>query len=163
MESDPAVAGPEAEVQPRPDVYAEFTLTADLSYLSDEQREMLGILIEASQIMDDLFWRQAYGDGYQQWLASIGVDDVRRFAELNYGPWDRLNDEKPFMDGVGEKPLGANFYPQDMSKEEFEASNLPGKDDLYTLLRRDADGTLIVVPFHLAYADELGRAAGLLR
>ena len=162
-EADPAVASAKAEVDPRPDVYAEFTLTSDLSYLSDKQREMIGILIQASQTMDDLFWNQAYGDGYQQWLTSIGVDELRRFAEINYGPWDRLDDEKPFMDGVGEKPLGANFYPRDMSKEEFEAADLPGKDDLYTLLRRDVGGALTVVPYHVAYADELGRAAELLR
>ena len=124
---------------------------------------MIGILIEASQIMDELFWRQAYGDDYQQWLASIGVDAVRRFAELNYGPWDRLDDDKPFIDGVGDKPLGANFYPHDMSKEEFEAADLPGKEGLYAFLRRDADGALTVVPYHDAYADELGRAAALLR
>lgn len=163
VEAESAVAGPKAEVAPRPDVYAEFTLTSDLSYLSDNQREMIGILIEASQIMDELFWRQAYGDDYQQWLASIGVDAVRRFAELNYGPWDRLDDDKPFIDGVGDKPLGANFYPHDMSKEEFEAADLPGKEGLYAFLRRDGDGALTVVPYHDAYADELGRAAALLR
>jgi len=163
VQAGPADAGAEAEVEPRPDVYAEFTLTTDLSYLSDNQREMIGLLIGASQIMDDLFWRQAYGDGYRDWLASIGVDEVRRFAELNYGPWDRLDDDKPFMDGVGDKPLGANFYPRDMSKEEFEAADLPGKDGLYSFLRRDADGALFVVPFHQAYAEELGRAAALLR
>jgi hypothetical protein len=159
----PADASAMAQVEPRPDVYAEFTLTADLSHLSDSQRQMIGLLIEASQIMDDLYWRQAYGDNYKTWLASIGVADQRRFAEINYGPWDRLNDDKPFMDGVGNKPLGANFYPLDMSKEEFEAADLEGKADLYTLLRRDKEGGLVVVPFHVAYADELERAAELLR
>jgi len=152
-----------AQVEPRPDVYAEFTLTADLSHLSDNQREMVGLLIEASQIMDDLYWRQAYGDDYQEWLASIGVADERRFAELNYGPWDRLDGDKPFMDGVGDKPLGANFYPTDMSIEEFEAADLAGKSGLYTLLRRDEKGGLVVVPYHVAYAEELGKAAELLR
>jgi len=164
MQSEPASEpSATAEVEPRPDVYAEFTLTTDLSYLSDNQRQMIGILIEASQIMDDLYWRQAYGDGYQEWLASIGVDEQRRFAELNYGPWDRLDDDKPFMDGVGAKPLGATFYPTDMSKEEFEAAALPGKDDLYTIVRRDTEGALVVVPYHEAFAEELGRAADLLR
>ena len=162
-QAGPADPGATAEVEPRPDVYAEFTLTADLSYLSDKQREMIGVLIEASQIMDELFWRQAYGDGYQEWLASIGVDEERRFAELNYGPWDRLDDDKPFMDGIGDKPLGANFYPTDMSKEEFEAADLPGKDGLYSFLRRDVGGALVVVPYHEAYADELCTAAELLR
>jgi hypothetical protein len=113
--------------------------------------------------MDDLFWRQAYGDDYQDWLASIGVDDARRFAELNYGPWDRLNDEAPFMEGVGEKPLGARFYPEDMTKEEFEAAELPGKDGLYTFVRRDENGELYVEPFHVAFARELEAAAALLR
>jgi hypothetical protein len=158
--SDPAAT---AEVEARPDIYAEFTLTSDLSYLSDNQRQMIGILIEASQIMDDLYWRQAYGDGYQDWLASIGVDEQRRFAELNYGPWDRLDDDKPFMDGVGDKPLGATFYPVDMSKEEFEVADLPGKAGLYSFVRRDAEGELTVVSFHEAFAGELGRAAELLR
>ncbi len=163
VEAGPAEPGAVAEVAPRPDVYAEFTLTADLSFLSDQQREMIGILIEASQIMDDLFWRQAFGDSYQGWLASIGVDEERRFAELNYGPWDRLDDDIPFMDGIGDKPLGATFYPTDMSKEEFETADLPGKDGLYSFLRRDADGALVVVPYHEAYSQELGRAADLLR
>lgn len=159
----PLVAGAKAEVQPRPDIYAEFTLTSDLSYLNDKQRQMIGILIEASKIMDTLFWRQAFGDGHPGWLASIGTDELRHFADINYGPWDRLDDDKPFMDGVGVKPLGANFYPRDMSKEEFEAADLPGKDALYTLIRRDAAGALTVVPFHVAYAQELGNAAALLR
>ena len=147
----------------RPDVYAPFTLVSDIDGLTDNQRQMLVLLIEASQIMDDLFWRQAYGDDFQEWLASIGVDEERRFAELNYGPWDRLNDEAPFMEGVGEKPLGARFYPEDMTKEEFEAAELPGKDGLYTFVRRDEDGELTVEPFHVAFAEELQAAAALLR
>ena len=149
-------------VEPRPDIYAEFTLTADLSYYSDNQREMIGLLIEASQIMDDLFWKQAYGDDYEAWLASIGVDDARLFADQNYGPWDRLDDEKPFIDGAGAKPLGANFYPQDMSKEEFEEAYLPGKAGQYSLIRRNAAGELTVVPYHVAYETELKATADLL-
>jgi hypothetical protein len=112
--------------------------------------------------MDDLFWRQAYGDDYQAWLASIGVDEARLFAEQNYGPWDRLDSNKPFIEGVGPKPLGANFYPADMSKEEFDAAYLPGKDSQYTLVRRNEAGRLMVVPFHVAYAEQLQKAAALL-
>jgi len=163
--SEPVAEEKEASITtaPRPDVYADFPLIADLEGFSDGQRQMLVLLIEASQIMDDLFWRQAYGDDYQSWLASIGVDEERRFAELNYGPWDRLNDEAPFMEGVGEKPLGARFYPADMSKEEFEAAELPGKVDLYSFVRRNEGGDLTVVPYHVEFADELSRAAQLLR
>jgi hypothetical protein len=154
---------PLATVEPRPEIYAEFSLTADLSGLTDNQRKMIGVLIEASAIMDDLFWRQAYGDDYEAWLASVGIDEASRFADLNYGPWDRLDDEKPFIDGVGAKPLGANFYPEDMTKEEFDAAYLPGKNGLYSLVRRDEDGELKLIPYHVAYADELRAAAGLLR
>ena len=168
-EQSPSVALKEAQAvvqdtnQPRPDVYAEFSLDADLSALSDGQRQMLVLFIEASQIMDDLFWRQAYGDDYPGWLASIGVDETRRFAELNYGPWDRLDDEAPFMEGAGEKPLGARFYPADMTKEEFEAADLEGKADLYSFVRRNEQGELTLVPYHVEYAQELAHAADLLR
>ena len=150
-------------IEPRPEIYADFTLTADLSELSDSQREMIGLLIEASVIMDDLFWRQAYGDDYKSFLDSLGVGPAREFAELNYGPWDRLADEAPFIDGVGAKPLGANFYPADMTREEFEAAYLPGKNGLYSLVRRNQAGELVLVPYHVAYAESLKRAAELLR
>ena len=150
-------------VEPRPEIYAEFTLTADLSHLTDNQREMIKLLIDASQIMDDLYWRQTYGDDYQTWLSSIGIDEVREFAELNYGPWDRLDADKPFIEGVGAKPLGANFYPTDMSKEEFDAAYLPVKKGLYSLLRRDEAGELKVLPYHIAYAAELQQTADILR
>ena len=150
-------------VEPRPEIYAEFTLTADLSHLTDNQREMIKLLIDASVIMDDLYWRQTYGDDYQTWLASIGIDEVREFAELNYGPWDRLDADNPFIDDIGAKPLGANFYPADMSKEEFDAAYLPGKKGLYSLLRRDETGELKILPYHIAYAAELQQTADILR
>ena len=148
---------------PRPEIYATFDLRADLSDLTDSQRGMITVLIRAAEIMDDLFWRQAYGDDYEAWLASLDAGEARRFAVLNYGPWDRLDDEKPFIEGIGAKPLGANFYPEDMTKEEFDAAYLPGKNGLYSLIRRNDDGSLKLIPYHVAYADELQMAAELLR
>ncbi len=164
-----AEAPPESTVEalqvaaPRPEIYAEFDLRADLSDLTDSQREMIAVLIEAAEIMDDLFWRQAFGDDYAEWLQSLDDDETRRFAYLNYGPWDRLDGEKPFVEGVGAKPLGANFYPEDMTKEEFDAAYLPGKKELYSLIRRNDDGSLRLIPYHVAYASELKIAADLLR
>jgi hypothetical protein len=151
------------KVEVRPEIYADFTLTADLGHLSDEQRQMIALLIDASQIMDDLFWRQSFGDDYEAWLDSIADERTRRFAELNYGPWDALDDDKPFMDGFGPKPLGAQFYPEDMSKEEFEEAYLPGKAGLYSFVRRDPAGDLYLVPFSVEYQDELAEAARILR
>ena len=60
--------------------------------------------------MNDLFWIQAYGNK-ETLLASIASPQLRKFAEINYGPWDRLNDNAPFLDNVELKPLGSNFYP----------------------------------------------------
>ncbi|MGA8205884.1 MAG: hypothetical protein WB812_15295 [Woeseiaceae bacterium] len=149
--------------QVRPEIYAEVPLTADIGYLTDNQREMLGLLIKAAQIMDDLFWRQAYGDDYKTWLASIGDDRTRLFARLNYGPWDRLDADKPFLEGAGPKPAGAAFYPPDMTSEEFEQVYLPGKKGQYSFIRRDDKGALELVPYHVAFESQLKQAADLLR
>jgi hypothetical protein len=160
---------PDVSVQPvdradvRPEIYAEFTLTADIGHLSDAQRQMIGLLIKAADIMDDLFWRQSFGDDYRQWLDSIADPRTRRFAEINYGPWDALDDDKPFMDGFGPKPEGAQFYPEDMSKDEFENTFLPEKTGLYSFVRRTDDGKLTLVPYQVEYAEELAAAAELLR
>ncbi|MDJ0793211.1 MAG: Zn-dependent hydrolase [Woeseiaceae bacterium] len=151
------------KLEPRPEIYADFTLTADLSHLNDDQKQMISLLIEASDIMDDLFWRQSFGDDYKEWLDSIDDERTRRFAELNYGPWDALANDEPFMEGFDSKPLGAQFYPEDMTRKEFEDAFLPGKVDLYSFVRRDAEGKLTLVPYHVEYKDELAEAARLLR
>ena len=80
----------------RPAIYAPFRLTADLSSLLPEERRMLGLFIDAAQIMDGLFWKQAYGDR-DQLLNGIEDPQTRQFAEINYGPWDRLEDDRPFV------------------------------------------------------------------
>ena len=87
----------------------------------------------------------------------------RRFAEINYGPWDRLAADQPFIENYGAKPLGAQFYPEDMSKQEFEAWQQEGKDGLYSLVRRDAEGKLTLQSYHEAYGPQLEAAANLLR
>ena len=141
--------------------YETVKLTTDVSKLSENQKKMLPILIKVGQIMDGLFWREAYGHK-EEFLQSISDPKTRRFAEINYGPWDRLDGNKPFIDGAGEKPSGANYYPKDMTKEEFEAADLKDKNSLYTLIRRDSAGNLTSVPFHVAFKDELAKAAELL-
>jgi hypothetical protein len=123
---------------------------------------MLKLLIEASEIMDELFWLQAYGEP-EPLLESIEDPAQRRFAEINYGPWDRLDGDKPFVAGVAEKPAGARFYPEDMSKAEIEAWEQDGKDGLYSLVERDDSGTLVLVPYSEAYATQLQAAGALLR
>jgi len=153
---------PAAELVPvRPEIYATFRLTADVSSLSPEERRMLGLFIDAAQIMDGLFWRQAYGDR-DRLLNGIEDARTRQFAAINYGPWDRLEDNRPFVPEVGPKPEGAAFYPPDMSREEFERAQLPGKDSLYTFITRDPNGALVLLPYGFRFAAELRQAASLL-
>ena len=123
---------------------------------------MLALLVQAADVMNSLFWQQTVGDR-DALLAGITDADTRKLVEMNFSGWDRLNDDKPFVDGVGPRPPGITFYPADMSKEEFEAAALPDKSSWYTLLRRDSAGKLITVPFHEAYRADLEKAAALLR
>ena len=141
--------------------YAEVRLTANLGHLTVRQRQTLSVLIEAAGIMDDLFWKQAYGDRASL-LGTIPDEEARRFVQINYGPWDRLNGDKPFLAGIESKPPGASFYPADMTREEFESADLPGKYSWYTLIERDPAGDLVAMPYHIAYSSELNRAARLL-
>ena len=157
-----AGTAPAAEDPVRLEIYTPVPLTADLSHLSDRQKRMVSLLIDAADITDDLFWRQQYGDR-DALLESIDDPRTRRFAEINYGPWDRLNDDQPFIEGYGPRPLGAQFYPADMTRQEFEAWDQDGKDGLYSLVRRDPDGGLTLVPYREAYAADLDRIAKLLR
>ncbi|RUO58838.1 dipeptidyl-peptidase 3 family protein [Pseudidiomarina marina] len=152
-----------ADAKSRLDIYYPMDLTADLSHLSERQRHVVELLIEASEIMDDLFWQQAYGASASSLLNRISDENVKNFAAINYGPWDRLNNDKPFLTGFGEKPAGANFYPSNMTKEEFEQAEFEGKIDLYTLVRRNDQGELYAVPYNEAYRTQLEKAAGLLR
>jgi hypothetical protein len=151
------------------DKYTEVRLTADLSTLTDNQRAMLPLLIEAADIMDQLFWVQAYGTPEQRstLLQAHPEEGVRAFFDINYGPWDRLADNEPFIPGVGAKPLGANLYPADATKEEVEAAAATDPDsgllDLYTMVRRDDDGNLVAIPYHEMFGEQLRAAAEKLR
>lgn len=142
--------------------YTTFVLSADLSKLTDKEQQMIPILIEAAKIMDECFWYEALGDK-DAFLDTLSNEKIRRFAEINYGPWDRLNNNEPFVPGFGSKPAGANFYPTDMTKEEFEASDLPDKASLYTFLRRDDQGKLMTVPYREMFKEKVEKTAGLLR
>lgn len=147
--------------------YTPVRLTTDLP-LSAADRRMIPLLIDAAREMDPLFRMQSYGD-VDSLLATIRDPRVRRYAEINYGPWDRLADNAPFVPGAGPKPDGANLYPADMTKAEFDAQVAAGGAradslrSLYTLVRRGPDGRLTAVPYHVAFAPNLQRAASKLR
>lgn len=144
-------------------VYKEVPLAADLSHLSANQKKLISLLIEASDIIDELFWLQAYGQDKKTFLSSIPNEKLKRFASINYGPWDRLNGDTPFIKGVSSKALGAQFYPSDMTKQEFETAEFNDKTGLYSLVRRDKNGSLFALAYSEAYAEQLQRIAAILR
>lgn len=148
--------------------YIPVRLEADLSSLSDNRRKMLPLLVEAMQSIDRAFWKQSWGDR-DALMARIDDADTRRFVEINYSPWDRLDGNTSFVDGIGERPLGGAYYPADMTKEEFEAAVEASADggealrSLYTMVQRDENGGLTTVPYHEYFAEEYGIAAASLR
>ncbi|MGM5468646.1 dipeptidyl-peptidase 3 family protein [Flavobacteriaceae bacterium LMO-SS05] len=141
--------------------YVSVKLTADLSKLSENELKMVPILIKAADKMNDLFWYEAYGD-QTKLMNSITDEATQMFAAINYGPWDRLDDNKPFVEGVGKKPAGANFYPTDMTKDEFEKADIKDKSSIYNFIRRDENGVLYSIPYHKQFEKEVQEVSSLL-
>ena len=157
-EKDTAAADP---IQDKLNQYAEVSLTADLTNLTDNQQKMIPLLIEAADIMNGLFWYQAFGG--KDTLLNRLEGATQRFAEINYGPWDRLNNNESFVEGYGPKPEGANFYPLNMTKEEFEQATLSNKESQYTFIRRNAEGKLETIWYNKMFPDQVKRASDLLK
>ena len=146
--------------------YTTVRLDADLGALSDSARMMIPHLIRAAEAMDEVFWMQAYLGDADSLLSSLDSEAARRYVQINYGPWDRLDGDAPFLPGVGPKPLGAGFYPRGATPEAIrkEADLYPGQDllGLYTLVRREGE-RLVGVPYHVAFQEQHERAASALR
>jgi hypothetical protein len=169
-----AEAGAAEETAGRPNIarklvqYTPVRLTADLSGLSERERRMIPLLIEAAQEMDTIFWQEVY-PARDSLLATVRDSATRAYVILNYGPWDRLDNNAAFVPGVGSRPSGAAFYPADMSEEEFESVAKAAPDggaalrSHYTVVQRDSAGRLVAVPYREAFAEASRRAAAKLR
>ncbi|GET31641.1 hypothetical protein PbJCM13498_05040 [Prolixibacter bellariivorans] len=155
-------AGQEDVIAQKVKEFAKVKLTTDMSQLDENQKQMLSLMFDAADIMDDIFWQEAYGDK-EALLTSLKTQADRDFAMINYGPWERLNGNKPFVEGIGPKPKGANFYPQDMTEQEFNDWNDSTKTSQYTMIRRDKDGKLQSIPYHEYFKDKIEKAASLIR
>ncbi len=140
--------------------YAQVPLTTDISHLTKNEKEILRLMFKTADIMDDLFWQQAYGAKID--LMDETKGEAKKYAKINYGPWDRLNNEIPFISGVGAKPAGATFYPTDMTKEEFEQANVKDGKSPYTIIRRNREGNLYSIPYHENFKNQLQKAVDYL-
>src|SRR6185437_12168179 len=156
--------------------FAPTPLQVDTNALSAGDKQALPKLIEAAQLLNVVFMKQ-YWSGNLATYEKLKADKTPlaqarlRYYWINKGPWSNLEGNKAFMPGVpARKPEGANFYPEDMTKAEFESwvKTLP-KDQqeqatgFFTVIRRDAAGKLTIVPYSVEYKDELTRGAALLR
>ncbi|MEJ2883996.1 dipeptidyl-peptidase 3 family protein [Pedobacter sp. GR22-6] len=143
-------------------IYETVKLSTNLNELSPNERKILPLLIQAAKIMDELFWKQAYPQR-DSLLNTVKDEKTKSFIWINYGPWDRLNGDKPFVAGIGTKPEAATFYPSDMTKTELEKSAIKDKLGLYSVVKRDSSGKLTTIPYHVLYAEELQKASSLLK
>ena len=141
--------------------YAVVTIPApDLSGITDNGKEVLNLYRFAADEVDNIYWKQNFGDK-EALLSSLSDPAAKLYAEINYGPWDRI-DGQPFVEGYGVKPAGACFYPADMTAEEFDAFADPDKLSPYTLVVRDGD-SLKTVWYHDAYAESIGKICNYLQ
>lgn len=151
----------ESPMKAKVEEYAQVELKSDLvNNLNDKEKELVKIFFQVGEITDDLFWQQTFGDKSQ--LDNITDNYAKEFAMIHYGAWDRLDNNKPFLAGYGEKPAVCNYYPHDITAEEFDAFEDANKNSWYTVIRRNEDGSLKSVWYHEAYAEEIGRICALL-
>lgn len=151
----------ESPMKAKVEEYAQVELKSDLvNNLNDKEKELVKIFFQVGEITDNLFWQQTFGDKSQ--LDTITDSYAKEFAMIHYGAWDRLDNNKPFLAGYGEKPAVCNYYPHDITAEEFDAFEDANKNSWYTVIRRNEDGSLKSVWYHEAYAEEIGRICALL-
>lgn len=151
----------ESPMKAKVEEYAQVELKSDLvNNLNDKEKELVKIFFQVGEITDDLFWQQTFGDKSQ--LDTITDNYAKEFAMIHYGAWDRLDNNKPFLAGYSEKPAVCNYYPHDITAEEFDAFEDANKNSWYTVIRRNEDGSLKSVWYHEAYAEEIGRICALL-
>lgn len=143
--------------------YAKVKLNADLSGLTESDAKLFSHLLQAADAIDELYWLQSYGDK-NELLNKMGDDsDIKAYAMINYGPWDRLDGNAPFTDDYPPRPLGAGFFPNDMNQNDFFTISGNEKFEPFTIIKKDAKGKLKVLPYHEAYKVQIDKAVEHMR
>lgn len=156
--------------------FAPARLEVDISHLSPGDRECLAKLIEAARVVNHIFMQQIWsGDlatyqKLQQDKTPLGRARLDYFW-LNKSPWSEIDENTAFLPGVPpKKPPGANFYPEDMTRADFDSwiATLVPKEkaqaqSFFTVIRRGPVRKLTFVPYSVEYKSDLERAAALLR
>jgi len=155
--------------------FSPTVLTASTARLNPKDRLALKKIIAAAKLLDQLFLRQVWS-GNEELKRKLEADRtpmgrmLLNYFLINDGPWSRLDEKEPFIDDIPAKPAGANHYPEDMTKQEFNAwlEGLPAAEKekatgYFYAIRRDANGKLKVVPYSEEYREFLEPAAKLLR
>ena len=161
-----------AAVKQQLEKFAPVEIAYDGSQLSEGDHQALLKLVEAAKLMDQIFLRQVYdkNPAIAEALQTDkpGYEVLKAYFDVNFGPFDRLDEDKPFINPEEAKPKGANYYPADMTKEEFEQWLKDHPEDekaftgYFTVIRRQGD-QLVAVPYNEAYKVFLQPAASLLK
>jgi hypothetical protein len=171
-EAEEAAMTGQPGIEARMQKYALTPMQMDLRDYSDRDKALIGELLKAAELADEIFWRQTSHVAQpmrEQLEASDPEDDpLRRFFMMQAGPYDRLDHDARFLEDVPPKSAGAAFYPDDFTAEEFGAWIDGHPEDReaflspYTVIRRDGE-RLVAIPYHEAYAEFLEPMAQALR
>jgi len=151
--------------------FAEVPMNPDVSFLTETERQVVNKLIEASDYLSKIYLLQRGAD-YPQRRAELektGSKIEKAMFDLHFGPCDGLEDDNHVFVGDTPCPVGAGFYPVDMTKQEFETwikdhpADKAAFTSGYTVIRRTDDGGLKAIPYHIEYAEYLKPAAKLMR
>src|SRR5215467_6408646 len=156
--------------------FAPTPLHVDTSALSAGDRKALVKLLQAAHVVNPLFMEQLWSGNLalyrklQQDKSPLGQARLHYFW-INKGPWSEIDEHKAFLPGVpAKKPAGANFYPEDMTKEEFESwaktlypESKEAAEGFFTIIRRGPDKKLRLIPFGPHPYPPLAKQARLLK
>lgn len=162
-----------SEMQKLVEEFAPIEISVKMDHLSDKEKEIVKLLVKAGQHADEIFWMQTASDAVAvrdmlKTRTDIASKDTLEYVMISYGPYERIHESRFVGQGPAKRPEGGTFYPDGMTKEEFEAylkANPAQEKDLiglYTVVRRDGD-KLKAVPYHEEYKTHVTEIAALLR